>query len=90
MAGHDQMWPADKVERWPVDRLIPYARNARQHSEAQISQIAASIKGASLRGSRHRLTAVGHKRIAARVLFETAKKAPHGQKPRPASIRANR
>ena len=37
-------WPADKVERWPIDRLIPYARNARTHSEAQVDQIAASIR----------------------------------------------
>jgi ParB-like chromosome segregation protein Spo0J len=37
-------WPADKVERWPIDRLIPYARNARTHSPAQIDQIAASIR----------------------------------------------
>jgi hypothetical protein len=31
------------VETRPVDRLIPYARNARTHSEDQIAQIAASI-----------------------------------------------
>ncbi len=37
-------WPADKVERWPIDRLIPYARNARTHSPAQVDQIAASIQ----------------------------------------------
>jgi ParB-like chromosome segregation protein Spo0J len=37
-------WPADKVERWPIDRLIPYARNARTHSAEQVDQIAASIK----------------------------------------------
>ena len=37
-------WPADKVERWPVTRLVPYARNARTHSPAQVEQIAASIK----------------------------------------------
>src|SRR3954467_1799015 len=37
-------WPADKVERWPVEKLIPYARNARTHSLAQVDQIAASIK----------------------------------------------
>lgn len=37
-------WPADKVERRPVDSLIPYARNARTHSESQVAQIAASIK----------------------------------------------
>jgi DNA modification methylase len=37
-------WPADKVERWPIAKLIPYARNARTHSEEQVSQIAASIR----------------------------------------------
>src|SRR3954454_12367765 len=37
-------WPADKIERWPIDRLIPYARNARTHSAEQIDQIAASIR----------------------------------------------
>jgi DNA modification methylase len=36
-------WPADKVERRKVSDLIPYARNARTHSDAQVAQIAASI-----------------------------------------------
>jgi len=36
-------WIAEKIEHWPIDRLIPYARNPRTHSEAQIAQIAASI-----------------------------------------------
>lgn len=31
------------VERWPIDRLMPYARNARTHSDEQIAQVAASI-----------------------------------------------
>src|SRR5438552_18364990 len=31
------------VERWSIDRLIPYTRNARTHSNAQVAQIAASI-----------------------------------------------
>jgi ParB-like chromosome segregation protein Spo0J len=34
---------SDKVERWPLERLIPHARNARTHSEAQVAQIAGSI-----------------------------------------------
>src|ERR1044071_8813547 len=34
---------ADKVEHWPLDRLIPHARNARTHSEEQVAQIAGSI-----------------------------------------------
>lgn len=38
------MNPADKVEHWSIDRLIPYARNSRTHSDAQVAQIAASIK----------------------------------------------
>jgi len=36
-------WPADKVERRAVADLIPYARNARTHSDAQVAQIAASV-----------------------------------------------
>jgi ParB-like chromosome segregation protein Spo0J len=40
----DTMNPADKVERWDITRLTPYARNSRTHSDEQISQIAASIK----------------------------------------------
>jgi hypothetical protein len=34
-AGNQRPWPADKVERWAIDRLIPYAKNARTQSEAQ-------------------------------------------------------
>lgn len=34
---------AKQIEHWPVDRLIPYARNPRTHSDAQITQIAANI-----------------------------------------------
>lgn len=36
--------PADKVERWAIEKLVPYARNSRTHSDAQVAQIAASIK----------------------------------------------
>lgn len=32
------------IEYRPLDALIPYARNSRTHSEAQVAQIAASIK----------------------------------------------
>lgn len=34
---------ANRIEMWPLDRLIPYARNARTHSDTQVAQIAASI-----------------------------------------------
>ena len=36
-------WLADKIEQWPTSKLLPYARNARTHSEEQVAQIAASI-----------------------------------------------
>ena len=36
-------WPADEVKRRRVADLVPYARNARTHSEEQVAQIAASI-----------------------------------------------
>src|SRR5271165_5836813 len=34
---------ARRIEVWPIERLVPYARNARTHSPEQIAQIAASI-----------------------------------------------
>jgi len=36
--------PADKVEQWPIDKLIPYAKNSRTHSEEQVAQIAAYME----------------------------------------------
>ncbi|MBF0093056.1 MAG: site-specific DNA-methyltransferase [Alphaproteobacteria bacterium] len=32
-----------EIAQWPLDRLLPYARNARTHSDDQVAQIAASI-----------------------------------------------
>jgi hypothetical protein len=40
----DPPWPADQIERWPVARLVPYARNARKHTAKQVAEIAASIR----------------------------------------------
>jgi ParB-like chromosome segregation protein Spo0J len=37
-------WPADAIERRAIGELIPYARNARTHGEAQVGQIADSIR----------------------------------------------
>ena len=33
-----------KIEQISIDALIPYARNSRTHSDAQVAQIAASIR----------------------------------------------
>lgn len=34
---------AQRIELWSVDRLKPYERNARTHSDAQVAKIAASL-----------------------------------------------
>ena len=34
---------AKRIEIWPVERLVPYERNARTHSDGQIAELAASI-----------------------------------------------
>ena len=34
---------ADRIEIWPVGKLVPYDKNPRTHSPEQVSQIAASI-----------------------------------------------
>jgi DNA modification methylase len=36
-------WLAERIEQWPIERVIPYANNARTHPEAQVAQIAASM-----------------------------------------------
>jgi ParB-like chromosome segregation protein Spo0J len=33
-----------RLEQWPIDRLLPSARNARTHSKAQVAEIAGSIR----------------------------------------------
>ena len=39
----DLKFAPDRIEHWPLDRLVPYARNARTHSDDQVAQIAASL-----------------------------------------------
>jgi DNA modification methylase len=34
---------AERIELWPLDKLVPYQNNPRTHSPEQVSQIAASI-----------------------------------------------
>jgi len=33
-----------KIETTPIEKLIPYARNSRTHSDQQVAQVAASIR----------------------------------------------
>lgn len=37
-------WPAERIEHWPIERLIPYANNPQRHSEADLDKIEASIR----------------------------------------------
>ena len=39
-----QEWPAQSSELWPIEKITPYARNSRTHSDEQVAQIAASIR----------------------------------------------
>jgi DNA modification methylase len=42
-AGAKRPWPADQVERWPIERLIPYANNPRLHSDADIDKLGSAV-----------------------------------------------
>ena len=69
-------WLSTHIERWPTAKLVPYARNARTHSEEQVSQIAASIvefgfTNPILAGSDGVIVA-GHGRLAAAQKLDKA------------------
>lgn len=58
-----------QVEQWPVDRLLPYASNARTHPEEQVAQIAASIQAFGFNVpclvDEHGVLVAGHGRVLA-------------------------
>ena len=33
-----------QIEYWPIEKIIPFARNARTHNAAQVAEIAGSIR----------------------------------------------
>jgi len=43
-AGTARPWPAERIEYWAIERLIPYASNARLHSEGDIDKLADSLR----------------------------------------------
>src|SRR5438309_10952395 len=43
-ASSARPWPAERIERWAIERLIPYANNARLHSKADIDKLSDSIR----------------------------------------------
>ena len=67
-------WPADQQERWPIERLMPYANNPRLHSEADLSKIAASIVKwgwtMPVLVDEHGVPVAGHARVAAAIILK--------------------
>jgi hypothetical protein len=39
----DPVFAPSQIESWPIDRLRPYARNAKMHGDDQVAKIAASM-----------------------------------------------
>jgi len=66
----------ERVEKWPIERLKPYAANARTHSKEQIEQIAASITQfgfmAPILAHRDGTILAGHARRSAAMLLGLA------------------
>src|ERR1700704_5913616 len=58
-----------RLEFWPLDRLVPSPRNARTHSDAQIAEIAGSIRAFGFTNpilvGEHGDIVAGHGRLAA-------------------------
>src|SRR5438874_12271972 len=67
-------WPAERVEFWSIERLIPSSANARRHSEADIDKIVASILKWGWTNpalvDEHGVLIAGHLRVAAAARLE--------------------
>lgn len=66
-----------KIESVDTDKLIPYARNARTHSDAQVAQIAASIREFGFNNpvliDEQSTIIAGHGRVLAALKLELSK-----------------
>src|SRR6266403_5665304 len=78
-------WPAERVEFWSIERLIPYGANARLHSETDVDKIAASIRKWGWTNpvlvDEHGVLIAGHLRVAAAARLGL-KSIPSGRCPR--------
>jgi len=66
---------ASRIERWPLENLIPYKSNSRTHSAEQVHQLAASIREFGMVGAivtRDRVIAKGHGTLSAiKLIYES-------------------
>lgn len=64
----DEKKPEMKIEVWPIDQLIPYARNPR-HNEESVDAVAASIKAFGWKQpivvDKENVIVIGHTRMKA-------------------------
>jgi hypothetical protein len=62
-----------QLEHWPIERLVPSPRNARTHSDAQVAEIAGSIRSFGFTNpilvGEHGDVIAGHGRLAAARLI---------------------
>ena len=56
------MQSTDRFEKVDINRLVPYANNARTHSKEQILQLRASLREFGFCQSRHRGQGLYHHR----------------------------
>src|SRR3954453_8692981 len=66
-----------RLEFWPLDRLVPSPRNARTHSDAQVAEIAGSIRAFGFSNpilvGEDRDVIAGHGRLAAARMLGLSK-----------------
>ena len=100
-ASSARPWPADRSERWPIERLIFYANHARLHCEADLDKIAAAIRnwGWTMPPlvDENGVLIVGHERVGAAaklglaevpVMITRGRHAPADRQQQPALARA--
>jgi DNA modification methylase len=83
------------IEQWPIERVIPYARNARTITAAAVDKVAASIQEFGWRQpivvDAHRVIVAGHTRLlAARKLALTEVPVHVADNLTPAQVKAYR
>ena len=73
-ANPTRPWPAERIEHWPIERLIPYAYNPRLRSGPDVDKLAASIRKWGWTNpalvDENGLLIAGHGRVAAAVKLQ--------------------